>query len=338
MAITQQDIAKQLGISQETVSRVLHRSHRARVSDETRRDVEQLARKVGYRPRNRTTHTIGLVVQGSTLGGEAAGAYLGNIEAALQRRNYRMAMMTVWDDRVEQLRESVSPKSIDGVIVTESFRNRVQSVLSPDVPAVFTFDEETTDPASDLVTMDTAGTLAKVTRHLLERGHREIALLTMHQPFPMYRHMEQGVRRELARAGVPQDALRVLEVDYGPRGNLAPENFARQLIEGLIQPPARTAIIAADLWRALPAAYALRDAGLRIPQDVSLISVFDSEYFPAMVPAITATTIYSEAVATRAVERLLEKIDEPDSPPCFERIAGDIIDRNSVGFGPQTEQ
>jgi LacI family transcriptional regulator len=186
-------------------------------------------------------------------------------------------------------------------------------------------------PDCDVVTIDSSGTLEKVTDLLLQYGHRQIALLTMHHPLPVYRHMEQGIRRVFARAGVPRHGLRVLQLDYGRHGNLKPAEFGGRLIEGLQKSPACTALIAADLWRAIPATYALRDAGFRIPEDISMISVFDSEYFPALHPPVTATTIYAQTIAERAVERLLKKIEDPHNSPCHERVPGELIERASVG-------
>jgi len=292
-----------------------------------------MARKMGYRPPNRTTHTVGLVVRGDMIGAELLGAFLREAEMALQARGFRLAVSAVWGDQVELLREVLTAKTVDGLIITESFGGRVSDLDLAGLPHVLAYDENNMDASSDVVTVDTIGTLERVTRHLLEQGHERICLVSvpgvMHSD--LYRHMEQGVRRALARAGTPQENLRVLELSYDVRGNVAPDVYAAELVEGVTRRPACTAVMAADLSHALPGIQVLSQAGLRIPQDVSFISVVDSYYFPAMAPPVTATTFYDAAVARRAVERLLEKIEDPESPPRHERIAGEIIERGSVG-------
>jgi LacI family transcriptional regulator len=331
MGITQQEIAERLGISQETVSRVLHRSHRARVSDETRREIETLARELGYRPRNRTTHTIAFVLRGETLADEATALWLREVGQALQERGYRLAVTVVNNDRVEHLRETLTPKAVDGALFFESFGGRVRELVSTGVPFVVVSDEENINTDVDVVTVDTVGTLERLTRYLLECGHERLCLASVAPDISVYRHMEQGIRRELVRAGLSPEKLRVLHLDCGPNGDVPRGEMGRAFLEGFAALPQPTAVIAADLWRAVPVAYALRDAGYRIPQEVSFVSVFDNHHLWELMPPVTATTAYDHTVARRAVERLLEKIEAPDSPPRHERIIGELIERDSVG-------
>jgi LacI family transcriptional regulator len=331
MLITQQEIAERLGVSQETVSRVLHRSHRARVSEETRREIETLARQLGYRPRNRTTHTIAFVLRGETLADEATALWLRGVGQTLQERGYRLAVTAISGDQVEHLRDTLTPKAVDGALFFESFGGRAATLTSAGVPFVVVSDEENMGADVDVVTVDTVGTLERLTRYLLERGHERLCLASVAPDIAVYRHMEQGIRRELVRAGLSPDNLRDLHLDCGPNGGVPRGGMARAFLEGFAAPLAPTAVIAADLWRAVPVAYALRDAGYRIPQDVSFASVFDSHHLWELTPPVTATTAYDHTVARRAVERLLEKIEAPDSPPRHERIAGEIIERGSVG-------
>ncbi len=330
MPVTQQEIAEQLGVSQETVSRVLHRSHRARVSDETRHEIESLARKVGYRPRNRTTHTVGFVLRGETLADEMTALWLREVGEALQQCGYRLSVVSVRGDNLEQLRETLAPKAVDGALFFESFGQRLQDLLSPQIPFVVVSDEENIGADTDVVTVDIIGTLERLTCFLLQKGHQQLCLASVAPELLIYRQIEQGIRRELVRAGLSPEHLRVLHLDTGAKGNVPRGGMGQAFLKGFAKPPQPTAVIAADLWRAVPVAYALRDAGYRIPQDVSLVSVFDSHHLWELTPPVTATTAYDHTVAQRAVARLLEKIEAPDSAPRHERIAGEIIERGSV--------
>lgn len=331
MPVTQQEIAERLGVSQETVSRVLHRSHRARVSEDTRREIESLARELGYRPRNRTTHTIAFVLRGETLADEATALWLREVGQALQERGYRVAVTVVNNDRVGHLRETLTSKTVDGALFFESFGGRVRELVSAGVPFVLVSDEENIGADVDVVTVDTVGTLERLTRYLLERGHKRLCLASVSPDLSVYRHMEQGIRRELVRSGLSPKNLRVLHLDGGPKGTVPRGEMGRVFLEGFAVSPRPSAVIAADLWRAVPVACALLGAGYRVPQDVSFVSVFDNHYLWEMMPPVTATSAYDHTVARRAVERLLEKIEDPDSPPRHERIAGEIIGRGSVG-------
>src|SRR5687767_1415852 len=115
MSVTHQDIADKLGLSRTAVTRALHGTRTSNISMETQRAIVTAARELGYRPRNRTTYTVGLVIGGRSLGDSATGVLLRDVERELRERGYRLMIASVWNDDLEEVRESLTPKTVDGV-------------------------------------------------------------------------------------------------------------------------------------------------------------------------------------------------------------------------------
>lgn len=317
------------------VTKVLHGAHGTRVSGETRDQIEQVARDLGYRPRNQTSHTIGYVSSLRDLQGEAQGIFISYLEQALRARGYRLALIGLDGDNLNELREVLTPKTVDGVFFTYWHGGAIAQMVPPEVPFVLNSDEDNIPPQVNLVTMDTLRTLERVAQYLIEQGHQRLCLLTSGVGTDFYRHMEQGVRQALHKAGLAQENLHVLEADTTAFGRNVPHGtMARRLQAVLREANAPMAVIAADLWHALPAAYALRDGGYRIPDDVSFVSVFDSNHFLELHPPCTVTTAFSKELAEQAAQVLIEKIKYPHSPPVQMRLPGEIIERGSVGPPP----
>lgn len=332
--VTHQQIADAVGISRVVVTKVLHGAHGTRVSAETRDQIEQAARDLGYRPRNQTSHTIAYVSPLREMQGEAQGIFICYLEQALRARGYRLALIGLDGDNLHDLREVLTPKTVDGVFFTYWHGGAIVHVIPPEVPFVLTSDEDNIPPEINLVTMDTVGTLERVAEYLLAKGHQRLCLLTARSSADFYQHMEQGVRRTLYKAGLAQENLRTVAAI----GSHVPGTMARQLVAALREADAPTAVIAADLWQALPAVYALRDGGYRIPDDVSFVSVFDSNYFQELHPPCTVTTALSQELAEQAAEVLLEKLEHPHSAAVQMRLPGEIVERGSVGPPPDQKR
>jgi LacI family transcriptional regulator len=337
--VTQEQIARELGLSRSIVTQAMQGTNSSRVSAKTQQDVREAARRLGYRPRNVTTHTVALVVRGEAVADEATGTFLRGVENALRQSGYRLTVVAVHDESLKFLREVLTPKSVDGVIFTEWHDGQICGLLPSEVPFIVASEEEAVGADVDVVTADLTETLFNVTNYLMNWGHHKLGLITPPSTRAVYRHMEQGVRRALYRAKFPQAQLELLPVGSGPYDQPGGERSRRFLdvFEALAPSQRPTAIIAADLWVALPAFHALRERGYRIPEDVSFISVLESHLWKDLMPSVTATTAYNSTVAGRAVTRLIEKIKNSQNTVRHERLVGEIIERASVGEAPSAK-
>jgi DNA-binding LacI/PurR family transcriptional regulator len=325
MGITHQEIADRAGVSRALVTRALHRTHGARVSADTRNQIIQVARELGYQPRNVTTHNIGYVgrVDGLYLVGDNRFVFF--VDRALRDSGFRMVLTSLSDKHNPEgeVSEVVNPKTVDGVIFNRWFGGRIHNLLSPKIPWLVLSDEDAIPRHVDKVTMDSVLTAERVARHFLEYGHQRICILSNPSVGNVTTHLHIGVRNVLAAAGLPQ-IVSSIEVVHDIE-------IAMQLKAVMKQSKAPTAFLVFGAEKSLTALNLLNYFGYRVPQDVSLVSLMDSNILEPVLPAVTATTAMGFDVAERAVARLLEKIEDPSSRPQHIVIPGELVHRQSVG-------
>ena len=100
-------------------------------------------------------------------------------------------------------------------------------------------------------------------------------------------------------------------------------------------PQAPTAIVIYGTEKVVTVLHLLSRLGLQIPKDVSLVALLDSHMLWSFMPKITTTTALGDDVAEKAVERIIEKIQNPESAPRRIAIPGEIIEGGSVGPAPR---
>jgi LacI family transcriptional regulator len=108
------------------------------------------------------------------------------------------------------------------------------------------------------------------------------------------------------------------------------EEIHEPLVTIMKRRDAPTAIIVITPGQAITTLHALSTAGFRVPADVSVVSVIDNDRFRALPPVLTVTDAVGPAFVELAVKRLIEKINNPDSPPQQTLVAGNVIERESV--------
>jgi DNA-binding LacI/PurR family transcriptional regulator len=325
MAITHQEIADRAGVSRALVTRALHRTHGARVSPQTRREILKVARQLGYQPRNFTTHNIGYVgrLEALHLAGESR--FLLFVDRALRRAGFRMILTSLDDDRDSsaQISEVLNTKTVDGVIFTRWFGGRIHSLLPPQIPWLVLTDEDVVPQHVDKVTMDSVQIAETVTEHLIRLGHQRIGIVASPSVGSVTTHLHIGVRSALAKAGLPQ-TVSCIEVAFD-------REIAALLRESLRRTQAPTALLTFGAEKAVTVLNLLHHFGYRVPRDISLVSLLDSHMLEPLIPAVSATTAYGSEAAEIAVARLLEKIKNPQSEPQHILVPGKLIQRQSIG-------
>lgn len=335
MPITHQQIAEKLGVSRTLVTGALHGTRRSGISLQTQQEIERIAREMGYQPRNVTTHNIGYVLPVEKMTLEVEAAFLLHIEEALRENGYRLTLAGFNPNEPPSLSETLNPKTVDGVIFSRWHGGAIRNIVSSKIPWILTSDEDGVEEDVDLVAVDMAQTLRNVTNYLLSLGHERICLIVGYSDIKYHRMVQSGVREVLSAAGLPETNLRTIEVIGGEQIELGCNRpLAESLLAAMQQPDAPTAVIAANPGQALPALYALRTAGYRVPADVSLISVADIHQFKALRPVLTTTTAFDRHVTAQVVQRMIEKIKNPDAPPQRVLLPGEIVERESVAAAP----
>ena len=180
---------------------------------------------------------------------------------------------------------------------------------------------------------DNIGGATEAMRHLIELGHQRIAFLFAEENTANIQDRLIGYRRALSAARLPQS------VEYEVSGYAAwrvGEAAKAQLIGLLTQPSPVTAILAAGHYLALEAMNMVREAGLRIPEDVSVIG-FDDPFSAQLVyPALTTVRQPLYEMGLRAGERIVRLMrGEETRTPIREVLPAQIMIRRSTAKAPE---
>ncbi|MFI1863645.1 MULTISPECIES: LacI family DNA-binding transcriptional regulator [Streptomyces] len=173
------------------------------------------------------------------------------------------------------------------------------------------------------LTFDNRGGGRRLTEHLLTLGHRSIGYVAGPTERTTTRHRLEGHRAALAAAGVAGDQDRLTV--HGPYTRSSGYDATRELLR---RDPGLTAIVAANDTVALGACAAVRELGLRIPEDVSVAGFDDLPFSVDAVPALTTVRLPLFAAGARAGRLAMGKEDPP--PGGIATIGSDLMTRGST--------
>ena len=310
-AATRTDVARLAGVSTAVVSYVVNGGPRP-VATATRERVLDAIRALDYRPnasaralKRGSTKLLGLMV--SEIINPFHSECINALDAAASERGYSMLLASSHNghERAALLSESLIDRGVEGMVFLSVF---------PDDPAVdgpvpdsrapgVIFDRSSASQGYSTVGADAAGGAQLATEHLLEHGHRDIAYIEgpLHPLVGDQRRL--GWERALAGAGIAP--AQPVETEWSRHGGAV---AARMLMERPQQP---TAIFAGSDLMAIGALQALHGLGLRVPDDVAIISFDGTAESEFAVPALTAVRQPFEEMA-RATIDLFE--DPPQIP------------------------
>jgi DNA-binding LacI/PurR family transcriptional regulator len=312
--VTLRDVAGAAHVAESTVSRAL--AGDPRISPATRRAVERIARRLGYAPNalarglaGRGADVIAVVVpRGAefTFSSPFHLALLEGISRVLQEAGQLLLLSFLEERDYVALHRSGLCRGVIVLMcrigdpqVAALARHRVPTVLVPGDPSL---------PRVASVTFDIAGPTAAATRHLLELGHRRIGFIGGAPTSLFHRDRLSAFHRALATAGVRADPR--LEAET----NFTPEEGYRRALELLALPERPTAILCSGDLVAQGVLGAAHKLGLRIPADLSLVSLSGLPGPRVGAPALAAViSDFAQAGATAATI-LLELITEHRAP------------------------
>jgi LacI family repressor for deo operon, udp, cdd, tsx, nupC, and nupG len=307
---TIRDVAAAAGVSHGTVSRVLNGGHW--VSPEARVAVEDAIRRTGYTAshaaRSLATGRSGslaflLTEPQHLLFSDPTFALLlrGAAEALAQRSMTLVLLVAGTPAERASVTHYVSAGHVDGVLLISSHESDplIDALIAARVPTVCCGLPLGHQADVSTVSVDEVGSARMMTRHLIDRGHRRIAMIAGPHDTPGGKYRLVGFREEL---GGMFDPRLVEEGDYGLDSGVAAMN--RLLEKG---PPPDAVFAASDLMAA-GAVTALRRAGLRVPEDVAVAGFDDSGLAATHEPPLTTMRQPWEQLSERMVALLLDVI------------------------------
>ncbi|MCS6872802.1 MAG: LacI family transcriptional regulator [Anaerolineae bacterium] len=322
------DIARETGVSYSTVSRVL--SGFEFVKDETRQRVLEAARRLGYVAHagarslaGGKANIIGLLVPGLDNGyiGEVARG----IDEELARASYDLMLYTTHRQRGK---ESVYVRSIangltDGLIlVVPLVTDYLRELQVQRFPYVLV-DQSDPSGQSNVVDATNWQGAYEATEYLIKLGHRRIGLITGMMQIASAQERLEGYRAALTSYNIGFDPELVVQGDFWePTGYQA-----ASILLDLEHPP--TAIFASNDLSAFGAMEAIRERGLRIPADISIIGFDDIPQASLVYPKLTTVRQPLDEMGRVAVRMLLDLIEDPDQPARHVTLATQLIVRDS---------
>jgi DNA-binding LacI/PurR family transcriptional regulator len=304
------DVARLAGVSHITVSRVLNDV--AAVRPETRERVLSAMTELGYRPNlaaralvTRRSHTLGVIAIGTTLFGPAS--TLLSVEQAARAKGYYLSVVSVdamTTDALDDALERLAKQGVEGLVVMAPRRAAVEALMAVphDLPTVTV--EGGGAPGTQAVLVDQAGGAAAVVEHLVELGHRRVTHLAGPADWLEAQARLDGWRTACRAAGLPHP--RPLRGDWSPRSGY---RAGRRLLESLDDV---TAVFAGNDQMALGVLRAFAEAGVRVPEDVSVAGFDDIPEAEFLHPPLTTVRQDFAAVGRRCVDLLTRSIEQPE--------------------------
>lgn len=320
-------VAEKAGVSPSTVSRILNGT--AKVSEEKRALVESIIEELGFRPdptarslAGGRTMSIGVLTQyiDSPFYGEA----LRGIEDVLHQAHYAPLFVSGhWNQEEERSRLGLlQDRKVDGIIVlTGKLADKTLVEMARQLPVVVT-GRQLTAPNLFSIDFDNIEGAGLAVKHLHALGHQNVAFISGPLDHPDAEQRLAGYRAELQRRDMREDDALVVYSDFQESGGFRAMN---QLLESRVN---FSAVIAANDQMAYGARLALHRAGLRVPDDISLVGFDDLPHSAFTLPPLTTVrqSVYEiGASAAQAMVDLLAK-----KPPPTKLIAAEIIVREST--------
>jgi DNA-binding LacI/PurR family transcriptional regulator len=328
---TQEDVAKKARVSRALVSLVMRGS--PSVSEQRRRRVLRAAEELGYRPNayarslaSKRLHTIGVLIN------DVTNPYFGGVYSSLAAA----AEQAGFDLLVAPGTRSAAKES---ALVRTLLEHRVAglALMSPMMPTkelrsltsswpTVLIGRDTSMAGVDVVTTDEQQAARLVLDHLVGLGHRDIVHLTGGAN-PSARQRSKGYRAAMRELGLePREVAGAFSHEAGQAGGR----------EILAMSPLPTAVVAANDLVAVGAMGVFETEGVRVPDDISVVGYDDSQIARLDLVRLTSVCQGIDRFGSAAIELLVNRIDDPDTPRVVERIETTLVERGTTRVAPQS--
>ena len=314
-AATIKDIAKAIGVSVSTVSRALQ--DKPEISDETKTLVRETASKMNYRPntmavalKTRKSYSIGVVVP--QIVSFFYATVVQGIEQVANELGYQVFVSSSNEDMIKEMQNVYGflDHRVDGMIVslskaTDEFTH-IHRIEENNVPLVL-FDRTSKEINVPKVVANDADAAYMAVSHLIERGAKRVALITGPEHMLIGRNRFRGYRAALTNHGLPIDNRMIV------RCNLTVDDSREAVLKlfDMKNPP--DAIFGINDEVAIGALYAVKEKGLKIPEDVAIVGFSNSRRSSYIEPTLSTLDQNPMKIGVLAAKLLFDQIQgKPD--------------------------
>ncbi len=312
---TMKDVAAHAQVSLSTVSYVLNDS--GPVAPERRQRVLDAVRVLNYMPnesarklKRRSPFTIGMIVPDLT--NQFFAMVTEGVQKAASARDVLVVLVApaAAEQPEEKQAQLLRRQRVDGVVYLSGTGSLPAAIheIARSGPIVLV-DEKIPGTGLPAIVAESRKGARAVAAHVLEQGHRNVAVIGGPMALWTARQRLAGYREAFAGAGLDPDAVPVIAGDYQQ------ESGQRIAAELLAADPRPTALICANDLLAIGAMEHCREVGLRVPEDVSIVGFDDLPLSRLLTPRLTSVSQPAREMGYRAAQALFELLDAGEVGP-----------------------
>ncbi len=327
--ITIKELAKLLDLSPTTVSRVLSgNAKKHRISDATEKLVKETAKKYQYQPnliarnlRLQETNTIGLVIP------DISNPFFANLARMIEielRKRGKLILLSDTHDSSDLESETLTflfGRKVDGILVAPVGLTCEHLQRFTHVPMVM-IDRYFSELSVPYVSTDNYAGAYVATQYLINKNHSQIACIQGLVNTISNKERVRGFRKAIEDHGFSSGNIEICGTDFSIENGY---NTAKKLLK---QASSLTAIFTLGNQIAIGAIRAIRENGLKIPEDISIISFDDQAYFDLTYPPLTTIRQPINLIGQEAVRILFDLMD--GKKPESKLLPAQLVERSSV--------
>lgn len=334
MKVTIKDVAKRAKVSPSTVSRALKDSFL--ISEETKINIKKIAKELGYFPNeiaqslaNQKSQTLGLVLPASAQDSflnPFFTSFIQGVTRCLEAQDYSLLLSSAGNetDELNRVMRMTHSGRIDGIIlptVREQDKN-ISYLLEEGTPFVVVGDPKDKDKVL-WVDNNNKKAMYEVVKSLLSTGHKKIAFIGSYQKLIVTQRRLNGYKKALQEHGIEINEQLILEVNLQEREGYF---FTKELFGKYKD---IDAIATTDDLIAYGAMRAIKELGLRIPEDISVTGFNNTVLARYLFPSLSSVEINSSKLGYNSAELLLKKICDEKMSVNYCVIGTNYIKRDS---------
>jgi len=306
------DIANQLNISKTTVSFILNgRAKEKRISEELVERVLKFVEEVGYKPnslakslRTGKSNIIGLMVE------NISDHFFANIARYIEDLAYKNGYKIIYCSTENDTRKTKDQIAmfrdmhVDGYIIAPpvGVEEDIAALIKDELPVVL-FDRYFPDIESSYVITDNLYGTYNATQYLIDRGYKNIAFITLQSQQTQMQARMEGYKKALKENDLEPH---IKEIVFNPDAN-----FIIEPIHNFLEGQKFDAILFGTNRIGACGLKVISNLGIKVPDDVAVISFDDYDVFELYSPSITAIAQPIEEIADNVISLLLEKMNTP---------------------------
>jgi len=333
------DIAKIANVSVATVSLALN--NKPGVSDATKQKIIKIAKSLSdktqqHSPVNQfkkgAIRFVRIIKHGHTLNRDHdvfISSYIDGMENEARKIGYYIEVSTFKTNDVATIFELFNDLSIDGFVVlgTELNSGDISTLVNAEAPIVF-IDTYCDFQQADFVDMNNIEEVFRIVEHFYNKGHRKIGMIRSDIEVENFKLRDIGFKKAAEHFNIPYDEKFIFTVDSTFDG--AYHDMVNHL-KGNTRLP--TALFVVNDITAYGCIKALKDKGIRVPDDVSIIGFDDLPMSALMEPPLTTMKVSNERIGKYAIRLIIERIEQNGALPSTKvTIGGELIERESVKY------